>query len=84
MAIEKRRLPDEIREQVQEKLKDRLHSNADFQRRNSMTPTERGRDAIDRITKLNKDYAEKHGKELTDSQARAFAQEIAERSDRRK
>lgn len=73
----------EISEQARERAKERLESNTEYQHGKTMTREERHRSAVDRMTKLNIEHAAKNGKELTETQARAFAQEIGQNHIRR-
>jgi hypothetical protein len=74
MPLHKGDLPKEIREQVEKKLHDRLESNAEYQRRNMMTRQERGKDAVDRLTKVTIESARREGREITESEARKHAE----------
>ena len=73
----------ELSEQARERNRERLESNSEYQRGQTMTAEQRHRGAVDRMTKLNIEYAAKNGRELTDSRARAFAQAVGQENLRR-
>lgn len=72
-------------ERRKEALKNELKSNAEFQRRSSMSPDDRARDARDRLAKGIKEFNDaKSGTDTTYSDAEKKANEVANLSDRQK
>lgn len=69
----------ELSHEARERNRERLESNSEYQRGQTMTAEQRHRAAVDRMTKLNIDHAAKNGKELTETQARAFADAIGQK-----
>lgn len=84
MAINKGGISKEVREQFQKKLDDRLESNAEYQRRKLMTREEKGRDCIDRLTRLNLESAQKSGRQMTEREARLKAEQAQNNYDRKR
>jgi hypothetical protein len=66
----------------QEKQVDALVSNAEYQRRRSMTRDERAIDARDRVAKDLHEQNQKDGKRSTYEQCQRKMAEIAERAER--
>ena len=60
-------------------LKEKNDSNAELQRRRTMSSDERAKDAIDVMTKHHVEHNAKSGNEITETQARAEMTKVAER-----
>ena len=77
----------EEKESIQEYMEERMKTNRDehagFQRRSKMTQEERSREAIDYFTGEIKSHAERAGREMSESEARRQATDLARRAERR-
>lgn len=68
---------------VEKRKKEVAESHSGMQRRKSMTQEERGREAVDYFTGEIKSHAEKLGGQMTESEARKQAVDLANRAERK-
>lgn len=70
--------------QFRRQLQEKMHSDSRYQAQERMTREEKARAAMDQMTKNFKDYNDKLGKDISESEMRKEAQRIAESVERKR
>lgn len=72
-----------INEHMQKRMKELNDNNKSLQERKRKSKDELSRNAVDYFTKEIKEHAERNGREMTATQARKHAEELAYRAERK-